>query len=751
MSHPKDVRRDEAPALVPVSRQYDRPATQHADRPVPTVARPMRVRTVPVSQDELTPRFILNALRQWWRTATAVGLVLGGSAAAIVYLTFDPAYEAEAWIRIRESQPAVLFSEYAGRSDKFVETQRELLRSPKVLRRALSDPVIAAIPEVASEDSAVDWLREQLNIDTIGQSELFRVSLQLSHPEHAVALVDGVVNSYDKVRREAEAGQRYQWVEFLDTQKQRRETEVKQLREKVRALAKAAGVDPLSISKKESSQPHPLSEVRSRLAMAQVEQEVLRARIKAFEQRNNNAEDQPSAALVARAVAEHPQVLAMQSRILEKQQYLHDIRNLVVNPQHDSSFVRLSQEIARDELTLRQLRGELEISVREELQTKQTAERADELSGMRQELASLEMLEEALRERYEVDKEEVKEATGDTVELDFAQMELAEKQEVLNLLNRRIVEYRTEDTAPQRVTVVDTAEENFPTAPVQQYPLKMLGLALLAGFVAPFGLAIGWERLVRRISDAESMERQTHLAVLGEVASLPTRSVGGRNVSETRLSSAFRLFEESIDDVRTGLALADDLEGMRVLAVTSATKGEGKTSFASQLAVSMARATGKPTLLIDGDLRSPDVHRVFDCQQTPGLAEVLAGQCSADEVIVETGVAELRILPAGKTKVSPQRLVNNGELKQLIAQLRETFDYIVLDTPPVLAAAESLVLNKTADAVVLCALRDLSRSALVRHATDRLTAAGCRTVGSVLNGIPPHRFRYAYGHYVYAG
>jgi capsular exopolysaccharide synthesis family protein len=682
--------------------------------------------------------------------ATAVGLVLGGTAAAIVYMTFQPVYEAEAWIRIRESQPAVLFNDGTGRSDKFVETQRELLRSPKVLRRALSDPAIAAIPDVASQDSAVTWLREKLNINTIGRSELFRVALEMSQPEHAVALVDGVVNSYDKVRREADAGQRYQWVEFLDTQKGRREEEVKQLREKVRALAKAAGVDPLSVSEKESSQPHPLSEVRSRLAMAQVEQEVLQARIKAFEQGQDDPAAALSAAVVARSVAEHPQVLAMQSRILEKRQYLQEIRNRVVDPSRDSSALRLAQEITRDEVALKQLREQLQTSVREELQAKQSAERASELSGMRQELASLEMLEEALRERYELDKEEVKEATGDTVELDFARMELAEKQEVLNLLNRRIIEYRTEDTAPQRVTVVDTAEENFPTAPVQQYPLKMLGLAMLVGFCAPFGLAIGWERLVGRISDADSMERQTHLAVLGEIANLPTRSVRGRRVSDSRVSSAFRLFEESIDNVRTGLVLADELEGTQVLAVTSATKAEGKTSFAAQLAVSLARASGKPTLLIDGDLRSPDVHRVFSRRQTPGLAEVLAGESTLEETIVETRVAGLRILPAGEAKISPQRLMNNGELKELIAQARAPFAYIVLDTPPVLAAAESLVLNKAADAVVLCAMRDLTRGTQVRHACDRLSAAGCQTVGSVLNGIPTHRFRYAYGQYVYA-
>lgn len=712
-----------------------------------SVDRTMSHKKTQTSQDELNPAFVLNAMRRWWKVATAVGLVLSGIAALAVFLFFEPMFEAQAWIRIQDQQPAILFGGGTGRSGKFVETQRELLRSPRVLRRALSAPEIAAIPEVAAKQRPVDWLRENLQIGTVGRSELFRISLQVAKAEDAVALVDGVVNAFDKVRRETAAGQRFKWVEFLENQKDRRETEVKELRDKVRALAKAAGVDSMSTgSKREGADLSPLGEIRSRLAMSQVEQEVVRAQIDTLEKQPPSDESMAPAAVVTRSVAEHPEVMDLRSKIAEQQSYLEQLNKKAVNPEQNPAVQQVSKQIVDQEKALERLGKELEISIRKNIRTQQQADYQSNLDGLRRELANLETLEEVLRERYEETQDEQKEVTGDTVELDFARMELAEKQEVLNLLNRRIIEYRTEDTAPQRVTVLDTAEENFPTAPVEEYPLKKLGLAMLLGFFTPFALAIGWERLVRRISDAESMERQTHLSMLGEVAHLPTRTARSQGVTSSRLAAAFRMFEESIDNVRTSLVLSEDLQDAQVLAVTSATKGEGKTSFSSQLAVSLFRASGQPTLLVDGDLRAPDLHRVFDSPQSPGLAEVLAGTCSADEAVVETDVPGLMILPAGDARISPHRLMNNGELKQLIAELRERYHHIVIDTPPVLIASESLVLNKMSDAVVVCAMRDLTRSTQVREACKRLSVAGCYTAGGVLNGVPTHRFRYAYGH-----
>jgi len=189
---------------------------------------------------------------------------------------------------------------------------------------------------------------------------------------------------------------------------------------------------------------------------------------------------------------------------------------------------------------------------------------------------------------------------------------------------------------------------------------------------------------------------------------------------------------------------------MKVLAVTSASKQEGKTSISSQLAVSIARASGAPTLLIDGDMRSPDIHNVFEIPLEPGFAQVLGRECTLEDAIVTGWNEHLHILPAGRLLASPHKLLGNGELKELLDSVRSAYRYIILDTPPILAASESLVMARAADASLVCAMRDTSRVDRVRMAHERLVAAGSQPIGTVLNGVPTSRYAYRYGTYAYA-
>jgi len=279
-------------------------------------------------------------------------------------------------------------------------------------------------------------------------------------------------------------------------------------------------------------------------------------------------------------------------------------------------------------------------------------------------------------------------------------------------------------------------------------PWKKIVVFSLVAFCAPFGLAVGWERLVRRVSDAEQIEHDVNLSVVGEVARLPVRASTLRQ-GWGRPGAGVHVYEESIDSLRTSLTLSEPLKDMQVLAVTSATNGEGKTSVAVQLAVSIARASSKPTLLIDGDMRAPDIHRLLGVGLEPGLSEVLAGDVSLDEAIRTEWSDYVHLLPAGKALASPHKLLGNGSLKSLLDKIRDSYRYVVIDTPPVLAAAEALVLAKNADASLICAMRDASRVDQIRRTYDRLLGAEANPVGVVLNGIPARRYAYRYGAYGY--
>jgi capsular exopolysaccharide synthesis family protein len=241
------------------------------------------------------------------------------------------------------------------------------------------------------------------------------------------------------------------------------------------------------------------------------------------------------------------------------------------------------------------------------------------------------------------------------------------------------------------------------------------------------------------------------LPVVAEIAKLPNRvPLNGRgNLAHGTAGRALALVEESVDSLRTSLVLPDARKDTQVLAVASAVHGEGKTTIASQLAVSIARSTGERTLLIDADMRSPDVHHVFQVPLEPGLCKVLDGRCSLDDAIVTTWSDHVHLLPAGLLHKSPHFLIGKGSFGSLLHELRQRYRYIVVDTPPVLSASEALVVAKHVDEVVICAMSGRSREHQVRLAHSRLVAAGIRPVGGVLSAVDVHHYASTYGSYAY--
>jgi len=148
-------------------------------------------------------------------------------------------------------------------------------------------------------------------------------------------------------------------------------------------------------------------------------------------------------------------------------------------------------------------------------------------------------------------------------------------------------------------------------------------------------------------------------------------------------------------------------------------------------------------------MRSPDIHRVFNVERGPGLCEVLKGECSSEEAI-HTGFSEmLHVLTAGELDSSPHRLVGNNTFASLVEKLREKYENIIIDTPPILAASEALLIANVADAAIICVRRDFSRVDQVTDAFSRLQSAGVNTAGAVLNGVPLHAYAYRYGSYYY--
>ncbi len=192
-----------------------------------------------------------------------------------------------------------------------------------------------------------------------------------------------------------------------------------------------------------------------------------------------------------------------------------------------------------------------------------------------------------------------------------------------------------------------------------------------------------------------------------------------------------------------------ETSGIRTVAIASSMSGEGKSSVASQLAISIAKASGKTVLLVDGDLRSPDQHAIFGLELNPGLAKVLSGEAKLSDAIDRSLGALIHVLPAGRMNQSPHRLLSASAIRELLDEALAEYEYVVIDTAPVLAAGETLAVTAEADATLICVMRDVSRMDSVMRCSRRLEASGANVVGTVFSGVPSSEYAYRYGDYRY--
>jgi tyrosine-protein kinase Etk/Wzc len=193
---------------------------------------------------------------------------------------------------------------------------------------------------------------------------------------------------------------------------------------------------------------------------------------------------------------------------------------------------------------------------------------------------------------------------------------------------------------------------------------------------------------------------------------------------------------ETFRSLRTTILFTGLDKDVQVLALTSSAPQEGKSTTSSNLAIVMAQM-GKKTLLVDADLRRPVLHSVFGLQREPGLTNLLFDRATFDEAVLKTDVPNLYLLPCGVIPPNPSELLGSHRMSQLVLRLREEFDFILLDTPPVVAVTDALLLGHVSDATIIIARAGISRIDALLRAMDSVERSGANLLGVVLNDFNP--------------
>jgi polysaccharide biosynthesis transport protein len=675
---------------------------------------------------------LLMALRRRWKLGLCLGFCLAAVAGVATWFVVPRAkYTASATLHVSTNPKYIIFDPKERLADyrTYQRTQVTLAKSRYVLSDALMRPEIAELAMIRQRIDADEWLAQQIKIDFPGGSEVLEISLAGDQPAELAPLVNAVVDSYMSLVVAEEQKERRARLEKLKELWQRYQGNLQARRKELRELSESIGSNDkqtLSMAHQSKIQHRDMAEqeqmrVTFELRRAEAELAVLEAQVKAADEM-----DVPSAAIDERIEA-FPNVVTLKDQIRRLTDQYKRVAYLV-RIANDPALLAVRKQLEAAQQELAALRARLRPTIVAEIRNAALRDDRDNLTKLQAQVSVMKMYKEAVHQDVERLQEETKVINRGSMDLSQQQDEIQLVGETARKIGAEVEAMEVELGAPPRIRVIDRAV--VPIKRDESRRIKASGAATVGTFaLVLLGISF-WEFRARRISSIDEVVHGLGLRLVGALPALPNGQLRLAGTAEQRLQS---LLVESVDATRTMILHASRIEAIRIVMITSAVKGEGKTSLSCHLATSLARA-GRRTLLVDCDLRCPTVHRLFDLPLEPGLSELLRGEAEIDDVIWPTHAAGLDLISAGRCDALAIQALALDRLRSHFDDLKGRYDFIIVDSAPVLLVADSLQISQVVDAVIFSILRDVSQVPKVYAACERLTELGARVLGAVING-----------------
>lgn len=365
-----------------------------------------------------------------------------------------------------------------------------------------------------------------------------------------------------------------------------------------------------------------------------------------------------------------------------------------------------------------------------------------EAADTEQQLVAL--IDGAKREAFEVNKREI-----DYVKL---KREQENNQRLYDLVLQRLKE--AELTGMLRTSTVQLLDAALvPSSPVKPNRRVVMMLAVILGLLGGIGLGLFFEYLDNTVKTHDDVEKYLQLPFLGIVPSINEKGQAqlpaaerGRNRDLHAHRRPKSSVAECIRAVRTNLMFMTPDKPLKRLLVTSSGPQEGKTTVAVNLAIAFSQA-GSRVLIVDTDMRRPRIHRAFGLANDAGVSTLMLQSARLEDVVQETAVPNLFLLPCGPIPPNPAELIHTARFKQLLLELDAKYDRVIFDSPPVAAVTDALILSGEVDGVVMVAKAGRTVRELAMRTRQALTDVNARIFGVVLNDLDLERRGYGYYYY----
>jgi capsular exopolysaccharide synthesis family protein len=381
------------------------------------------------------------------------------------------------------------------------------------------------------------------------------------------------------------------------------------------------------------------------------------------------------------------------------------------------------------------------IKAREATLSAQSRLRAEVTKGVeaiRQDYAAAQATETQLSRELDAQKLESLALNRSDVQLAVLQRDAESNRQIYDNLNQRVNEFAVvRQRRGSSVSVVDPAE--VPQSPVGPGAWGDLRYGILGGLVLAFGVAFLLEQIDNHVKTPHQI-KELGFPLLGLVPRVDPTPDTPRPLTGSHTPASFN---EAFRTLRTNVRLSTLTDGPRTILVTSPGSGDGKSLVAANLAVTIAQGNHR-VVLVDCDLRRPTLHTTFGEPLAPGLSEVLTGQAVVSDAVRPAAVP---LLPSGTHPPNPSELLDSDRFSQTLRLLRETYDWVIIDSPPVMPVTDALILASAVDDVIIVASAEVTPLPALRGTLEQLGRAPSRILGVVLNRVDLQRRAYYYSDY----
>jgi succinoglycan biosynthesis transport protein ExoP len=679
-------------------------------------------------------------------------------ATAVGTFAMKPIYRGTATIQINKENPQIVdFKEIFAVNTMdldYYQTQYKILESRTLARRVIQTLKLSERPEFqpkpetpfqkwksnlwaslpgffgspgkeASENGGETFLINrfltQLKIEPIRNSRLVKIHFDSNSPQLSTQVSNSLAAAYIQHNLEARFVSTEQAKEWLTKQIDDLKAKVERADENLQEFGSKHDI--ISLEEKENVTMQRLTELNEALTKAEAERMAKEALYKQTGDRNFDS--LPS--------------------ILENK-LIQDLKQTYI--QLEAQYMRLSETFKPEYPEMVRLKNQMET-----LQKRLEIEIEKIILGIKGDYESSLRREALLREAFQQQKAKALEMKEKAIQYNILKREADTNRELYKGLLMRMKEAGVSaGITASNIQIVDPAE--LPTQPYKPNKRLNLLLAAVVGLFLGVGLAFFFEYLDNTIKTPEDLEQWVRLPSFGMV---PEISNGRRRRLERGTSYPVELvtfghpksmLSEAYRSIRTSILLSSSEKPPKRITITSPNPSEGKTTTVINTAIALSQ-TGAQVIIVDGDMRKPKVHKIFNHENGMGLSNFLSGHGDLESIVKKSEVPNLFYIPSGPIPPNPSELLGSNLFKNMLESLEARFDHILVDSPPVLGFADAIILSTCVNGVILTVLGGKTPRETLQRAREALLQTHSKILGVVINRVDIRRSDYGYYYYRY--